>query len=306
MAQNNLRVIYSNAIDYSGVTITASSTASSDTTTANLFKDSKASVWRSATGSTTGQAKANLIVDFGATPRIVGGIILPFTNISSQATIRVRGYTGAVPTTTSDATNPSVVAGGVTVFDTTQPAAPYAALGMWEWGALPLGINSYAFGGGTYGRIWLPNYQQISCTSLSIEIVDPNNTSKYIEAARLIVGAYWSPKYNTTYGLSSGTKDTTTNSRSESGDLISNRGIRFRTIDFDLKWLTPSDQLDMTNIFRANGTYKPLFVSLFPDNDTDDYIMEQSHQLYGKLSSASSMQLNMGNLYSTKLSLEEV
>ena len=283
MAANNLRVMYQNLSD--AATITASSTASSSTSTANLKLDTKSLVWRSTT------TTATLIVTLAASS-IVGGIILPFCNLTSVATIRARGYS-------------DTGGSGSVLFDTTTiDACPYQPLGQWAWGSIPLGLNTYAYGGGTYARAWLPDNTQVSCRSVVIDIDDPTNTAGYIEVSRLLVGAYWSPTYNTSYGLSTTVKDLSTHERSESGDLVTNRGIRYNTMNFDLKWLPPEDRNEFSKIVRGSGLPKPIFISLFP-NDADSG-KEQVHQIYGKLSQLGGISHPILEMYSTSIDIEEV
>lgn len=309
MAANNLRIIYQNIVDVSTTTITASSTASASTPATNMKLDSKSVVWRSGsvtTSPTNGlyTAKANLVVSLSSS--IIGGIILPFCNLSSAATIRVRGYTGTAPTLGGTTDSPTVTATGTLVFDTgTVNACPYQVLGLWNWGSLPLGVNSYSYGGGTYGRVWVPLASQGACTSLAIEIVDTQNQSNYIEASRLVIGSYWSPKYNTSFGLSSTTKDLSTHKRSDSGDLVTTRGISYRSMNFDLKYLTPTDRLEFTRILRGNGLPRPLVISLFPDNN-EDWEKEQAHQVYGKLAQLPDVVHPMFDIYSTNIEIEEI
>ncbi len=299
MAANNLRIIYQNAAD--SATITGSSTASSATTTANLKKEAKSLVWRSATSSTT-TVKANLVLS-GFTS-IIGGVILPFCNLTSEATIRVRGYTGNIPTMGGTVDTPTVGTTGSLVFDSGIVAAcPYQQLGLWNWGSVPLGVNSYSYGGGTYGRVWISG--QLSCTSLLIEIVDTNNANKYIELSKVVMGAYWSPKYNTSYGLSTSLKDLSSHERSEAGDLVTNRGSVYNSMTFDLEWLTVTDRLEFMRILKGNGLPKPILISLFPDNTTD-WTKEQAHQIYGKLSQMPGITHSIYDMYSSQIEIEEV
>ena len=318
MAANNLRIIYQNLVDISTTTITSSGSNAS-TPIANLKNDSKSIVWRSDPVSTGGGAnntyniKTNLIVSL-ATSTIIGGIVLPFCNLSTNATIRVRGYTGTAPTPgTAPGGNYSgsssgwagFTTTGTQTFDTgTNSASPYVTLGKWDWGALPLGVNSYSYGGGTYGRCWLLNKTQIAAQYLLIEIVDPTNDSNYIELSRLVVGSYWSPTYNTSFGLSTSVKDLSVHNRSESGDLITNRGISYNSMNFDLKYLNTSDRLQFSRISRGNGISKPLFISLFPDDE--DIQKEQAHQIYGKLSQLSDIQHPIFEMYSSQVEIEEI
>lgn len=304
MASNNLRVIYDNLVDASTTTITVSSTASAQVTAANMKLDAKSLVWRSGVTGTTDTAKGNIIVTFPQ--QVVGGVILPFCNLSSVATIRVRGYTGIAPTHGGTLAAPTITPGTTTVFDTgTVMACPYQPLGLWNWGAYPLGVNSYSYGGGTYGRVWVPEQSQQAVSSLSIEIVDTANSSQYVEVSRLVIGYYWSPKYNTSFGLGNSIKDTSTHLRSESGNLITNRGTSYNTMNFDLKWMTPSDRLDLMRILKGNGLSKPLFISLFPDN-SEDWAKEQTHQIYGKLSQLPGISHPVYEMYSSSIDFEEI
>lgn len=307
---NNLRIIYNNILDLSTTTITASSTASAATPVSNLKLDSKSQVWRSASTGTLNPdgsglyiVRANIVVSFVATT-IIGGVMLPFCNLSSAAKIRVRGYTGTAPTPGAATNTPTPAITGGVVHDSTQIlCSPYQTFGLWNWGTLPLGVNSYSYGGGTYARVWMPT--QLACTSLLIEIEDTQNINPYIEVSRIVAGAYWSPKFNTSFGLSTGSQDLSQHERSESGDLITNRGIRYRNMRFDLNWLPPEDRLEFTRILRGNGLPRPLFISLFPNN-SEDYEKEQAHQIYGKLSQLSDITHPIFEMYSTSIDIEEI
>jgi hypothetical protein len=283
MAANNLRVIYQNLTDLSTTTVTASSTAGVTVTT-NLQKDAKALIWRS-TGNT-----ATLTVNFNAT-KTIRGVVLAFTNLTAGAQISVTptGGTGTTPTGTI-------------------LACPYAQTDSWDSGYLPSGANSYAYGAGTYARAWFGSPQ--TCTGVTITLSDTNLT--YIEASRLIIGDYWSPTYNTSFGLISAPKSLSTNSRTESGDLVTNRGIQYNTMNFDLAWLNPSDRQIFTKILKSNGINKPLLISLFPNNGsatvdtTIDYDKEQTYQIYGKLSQLSDITHPMFTMYTAKVDIEEI
>lgn len=296
MATNNLRIIYNNVLDVSTVAITASSTASSATTTANLLVDAKSLVWRSTTTS------ASIIVS-NFSSQIIGGVVFPFCNLTPTATIRVRGYTGVAPTISGT----SITGGGSNVFDSgTILCCPYTGLGtIWNQAALPTGVNTYYFGGGTYGRVWIPVNSQIACTSVGIEIVDSANTAGYIEASRLILGSYWTPTYNTGFGLGTQMKDLSTQYRSEAGDLLTNRGPRFNSMSFDLQWMNPTDRWNLSKILSGNGLGRPMLISLFPDNSAD-WEREDAHQIYGKMVTLGAVTLPIFDMYSTKIDIEEI
>lgn len=314
MATNNLRIIYQNLADLSTATVTANTTANATTTPAsNMQKDIKSQVWRSGTfTSNLTTCTSHILVNLGTTQTGLGGVVLPFCNLTSTATIRVRAYTGStISFTGSTPDSPTFSTTGATlVFDTGAVlACPYQVLGNWNWGVLELGANFYSYGGGTYARIWIPpNTTGIgnSFNQVLITIVDDRSaeTNKYIEASRVVLGKYWEPKYNTSFGLSTTIKDLSAHQRTESGDLITNRGVRFNSMNFDLKWLTSSDRLDLTRILKGNGLSRPIFISLFPDDS--DTGKEQAHQIYGKLSQSSPIQHPIFETYSTQIEIEEL
>lgn len=303
MAENNLRAIYKNLVDLSSTTLTASSTASASTTVANLKSDAKSVVWRSATSTTT-LTKANLVVNFGSSASVVGGVILAFTNLSSQVTVRVRGYTGSAPTLGGTVDVPVISATGVLVFDTGHVAGLQPqGLGEWNWGLSVLGPTAYP--DKSYVRVWVPQLMQLPCTSIVIEIIDPYNVNKYVEVSRVIVGQYWSPQYNTSYGLGTKVNDLTTSERAESGDLITINGAIYNSMTFDLKYLSKKDRVDFNTLVKSIGTKKPVFISLFPDN-TSDTGKEQMYQMYGKLSQLFGIEHPIFDMYSSQVELEEV
>jgi hypothetical protein len=246
--------------------------------TANLQKDSKSLVWRS-TGTT-----ATLTVNFNIS-KTVRGVVLPFTNLTSTATINVTLTGGSVYTTG------------------TVLACPYAQTDSWDTSYLPTGANSYAYGSGTYARAWFPS--ALPCAGLTITITDTNNTAGYIEASRLIIGDYWSPTHNTSFGLTSAPKSLSSSMRTESGDLVTNRGIQYNSMNFDLTWLTPADRAVFTKIIKANGINKPLLISLFPDA-SEDYDKEQTFQIYGKLTQVPDLTHPMYSMYSSMIEIEEI
>lgn len=315
MAADNLRIIYQNLIDLDTTTITASSSQSVNTSVSNLKLDTKSLVWRSSPTTVSGTTvKAILVIDFGTTQKI-GGVILAFSNLnSSSATIKVTGYNNppAIPSTNgpTDLINYPTISGTAAYTTGTVLACPWNSLDLSNWGTNPINSSTYSYGGGTYARAWV-SLADNNARFVSIEITDYYSdaaTGRYIEVSRLIVGPYWSPVYNTGYGMTAGIKDLSEHSRTESGDLVTNRGVRFQTLSFDLNWLTQQDRVEMTRILLGNGMPKPLLVSLFPTSsgDSSDYERERAHQIYGKLVSIPGISHTILNIYSTNLELEEV
>lgn len=305
MALNNLRIIYQNWADLA--TVTASSTAGT-TSVSNMLKDAKGLVWRSSNttvASTTN--KAILKVDLG-TARAIRGVVLAFTNLNSAtATMIVRGYS-ADPTLGGTVDTPTITGTAAYTSPTTN-CCPWNNLNLPNWGTNPQNANIYAYGGGTYARIWLATAQ--TYRYWTIEITDNYTTSasgRYIEVSRLIMGDYWSPVYNTGYGMTNTVKDLSEHERTESGDLVSVRGPRFNALSFNLEWLDHSDRKEASRLMLGNGISKPILVSLFPDStgDSSDYERERLHQIYGKFVQIPGISYQNALFYSMPLELEEV
>jgi hypothetical protein len=277
MAQNNLRIIYDNVIDSATLT---TSTAAIGLPVTNLQGDQKGLVWRS-TGTTA------TITATWTTLQTLRAVVLPFCNLTAAATIRVQAYTNTGDTTPVLDTGP-------------QPAGAYTPGDIWG-GAIASSVNSYSLGGGTYARIW---FAQTIARKIEITIVDASNSAGYLEAARLVCGNYWAPTYNTNFGLSIGYTDSSTQTRTEAGTLLTSIGTLHRTLDFDLQWLTDTDKTRMLSILRGNGLRKPLFVSVFPQDS--DPIKEQEYQIYAKLTDLAKLTHPVYSVYTSNLSLQEV
>jgi hypothetical protein len=179
-------------------------------------------------------------------------------------------------------------------------ACAYAPLGMWDWGA-PLGVNAFTRGGGTYGRLWFP---QLLAKQIVIDLADPDNPAGYIEAARLVVGAAWSPTFNADYGASVTPEDASQNYRTDGGTLLTEAGARYRKLSIQLSHMRPQDRANFWRIVRGNGKARPLFFSLFPESADPE--LEQAHQVYGKLSSMPSISTPFFNTYAAPCEIEEI
>lgn len=275
----NLRIIYDNAADRAAL---AASSAAGAMTADRLLSDIKADVWRS-TGPT-----ATITATWPAA-ELVGGVVLPFSNLSARATIRARGY--------------AKVADAAPLFDTgAVEACPAPVLGLWDWGSIPLGSNAYAYGGGTYGRVWIPVPGAVE--KLVLDIDDSTNPAGFIEASRLVCGAYWEPAKNAEYGAPVQAVDTSKHIRTDAGDLVTDIGTRHKTQTVNLSLMPPVDRATLWSIVWGNGMRRPIFFSLHPNSG--DARLEQTHQVYGKLASTAAMNTPFFQRYATTLDIEEI
>jgi hypothetical protein len=280
----NLRIIFDNAADRASVS--ASSTASSALAVANLQNDLKGLVWRTAGTPAAPITTASLTLAW-TSGESIAGIVLAFCNLTPTATLRVRAY--------SDAGNTLLYDSGV------QLACPASAIILRGW-AQAANVNSYAFGGGAYARLWLPQVANVK--QLKLDLTDSNNALGYLEVSRLIVGGYWSPTYNADTEATLTFQDASKHERNDASDLMTDIGPRSRKLTLHLSKMPSGDRTKLVNILRGNGLATPLLISLFPEST--DLELERDHQLCSKLSTNSAMAINYINAYSVPLEFDEI
>ena len=277
----NLRVLVQNSADTSVVTASA---ASGSLVVSNLLTDIKSQVWRSTTTSGT-------ITATWTAATTINCVVLPFTNLTNAATMRVRGYTNAT----------DVVGTAPTIFDTTALACcPFTNAAVFGWNSNTPGVKNFSNGGGVYASLFFTGG---SVKKIVVDLVDTGNPSGYIEASRLVTGAYWSPTINADYGAQIGWNDDSQHTRNDAGDLLTDVKMRAKTLTLNLSNAAPSDREALMMIMR-NGIGSPFYISVFP-NDSDKNL-EQDYQIYGKLSQQSQIAIARYAAYSTALTIYEI
>lgn len=277
-----MRILYNNVAD-AAASVVASSTAGS-LGTANLLTDIKRDVWRSTSTTWT------LTITW-STSQILSMAALPFCNFTSTATIRARAYTEA-----SDP-SPAVDSGSVL-------ACAYAPLASWPWGEVALGVNAFSYGGGAYARVY---FGTGAFKKLVLSGTDADNAAGYVEAARLVTGAYWQPERMPQQGeLELIPRDLSINTRNDDGDLRTEQKPRTRSVPVPLRAFTPADRARIYEILRGNGISRPVFLSMFP-NRVEDPQLEQMYQIWGKLANGNSAMANPARgTYAVPLEVEEM
>jgi hypothetical protein len=282
----NLRIIHDNAADRAMLSASSQAGALGPV---NLQRDSKSSVLR-ATGT------AQTITATWPTQEAIACVALIFTNMTSSARMRVRGY--AQP----GDTNP--------VLDTGSIFPCRAAVhGSFPWGVLPLGWNAYKAGGAnTWGRgggadgvAW---FAPVRVRKLVIDLSAPQSPEGYLEISRLVAGNYWSPEYNADYGAQLLVQDTSEDYRTAAGDLKTAKGATSDKLSINLSHLTPMDRARLMRILRENGKGKAMLFSLFPEDA--DPLLEQDHMLYGKTSNIDAVATPYFETYSAPLQIEGI
>lgn len=273
----NIRIIYDNVIDRS-LTLTASATAAG-LSPANLLVNTKSKVCRSTGTTLTLTATFTNAETFGA-------VILPFCNLTSNATMQVQVYTNSGDA--SPAYNVTANAGGGTPF-----------LGLANSVS---GVNSFAYGGGAYARMWLPT--RPVGKKLVVTITDAGNPSGYVEASRFVAGDYWEPSIGAEVGATMTLADNSKHTRTDAGDQITDRGIRFRKQTFQMSGMNQADRSKLWDILWGNGMFVPVFISQYPNHA--DLKLEQTNQLYGKLIATPVMSTPYFNLMNATIDIEEI
>ena len=282
----NLRIIHDNAVDRA--VLTASSQAGA-LGPANLQQDSKNAVLRAGGTEQT-------ITATWPTQEAIACVALIFTNMTSSAGMRVRGY--------AQPGDPVPVLDTGNVFP-----CPAAVHGSFPWGVLPLGwnaykwggVNTWARGGGADGVAWFP---PVRVRQLVIDVWSPQSPDGYLEISRLVAGNYWSPEHNAEYGAQLQLQDGSEDYRTAAGDLKTAMGSTSDKLSINLAHLTPMDRARLMRILRENGKGKAMLFSLFPENP--DPLLEQDHMLYGKASNIDAVATPYYDTYSAPLQIEGI
>lgn len=274
----NLKIIHDNLAK------TAALVASSEAgalVAGNLQKDSKTVVWRS-TGTT-----ATLTATFAAAAA-VGGVSLPITNLTANATMRVRCYAAAGDP------SPTLDTGAL-------PCCGYSLIDKIDFASGPLNANTFAYGGGTYATLF---FSAQTAQKVVIDIADAGNPAGYIDASYLVIGKVWTPENNAEYGAALSFNDSSRHTRSEAGDLMTDRGARYKSLSFTLSDMAAADRTELMQLLIRNGMAAPLFVSLFPASS--DAQEKQVYQLYGKQTKLDGIKRIRYGTDQTSLEIEEL
>jgi len=160
--------------------------------------------------------------------------------------------------------------------------------------------SAYAYGGGAYARQWLP--QQLDAAGLAVDIADPDNLQGYIEAACMVAGPVWSPRYNAS-GTSVSVIDRTEVSRSAAGDQLADPGTLSRKVPVDLRAMPEEDRARFLDLVR-NSRAHPILMSVFPEHP--DLALERDFMVYGRRTKDSDIAYQFAGAYSTTLEIEEI
>lgn len=251
----NLRLVHRNDADQA-TSLSASTTAGS-LVAALMQNDRKGGAHRS-----TGTSVSYTLTWTGGVS--IGCVALPATNLGPTATMRVRLYSDTACTTLLQDSGTNFACVGLT-------SVPWTWTGTYN-------VNSFAYGIMSKAVTWFAA-NQAGVKGLIVDLVDTSNPAGYIDCSRIVAGPWWSPEWNAEYGCTMLISDDSTTFRNGAGDLPTDRGPMHSELSITLPLMPEADRSQLAQVMRANGVWKPIFLSLMPAWGTD---AEQDHMIFGK------------------------
>lgn len=252
----NLRILYDNLADTTS-SITASNTAGS-LSIDNVKTEIKSHVHRS-TGTSVSYT-ANW-----ATDQVINCVVLPCTNLSATATIRVRFYDSV----------------DAELFDSTAvTAVPGWNLNL---GTRIFNANLFAFGYTAKTAVYSPT-DVTGVRKVIIDLADSSNIAGYIDCSRILIGKYWESTFNVENGIQLQTIDGSIISRTNAGELVADLGFIYDKVAFNFALIPEVDRTELAKIIRSVGTTKNFFISVLPEYTSET--AEQDFMVYGKRSNS--------------------
>jgi len=213
---------------------------------------------------------------------MMGVVAIPASNLGPGSTIRVRTYSDSAGTTLAQDS-------GV------QPA--FVGDSTHTWWAGVSSVNAFTEGAFPMVLVYLPSRH--SARKLLVNITNPNAT--FIDISRLVAGGYIETAYTADWGASVGTADLSSNTRTAAGDLRTDWGPRYNTLQFDLTGLTESDRAPLRHVI-SGGVGQWLLFDLIAENP--DPSLARTFSIYGKLSQAGAMSYRAFRTHATQFQLD--
>lgn len=269
----NLRIVYDNAADRA--TLSSTKTFRAGMGIDKLVVDDKFQVCRSIDQTFNVTAK-------WPQGETIGAVVLPFTNMSPTAVIKV--------------TTPQGYDSGWIL------ACPAPSTRLRGWAA-DKSASAYGYGGGACARVWItPALTNV--TEMTVHLYDENTVQGYVEASRLVIGDYWEPEQGVEQGATITSVDTSKQYRTEAGSLLTDVGTKYKKQSLPMPWLSGTDRAAFWDILVGNGLTAPMFISVHPN--ATDVNLERMHQMYGKLVTTPIMSTPYWDANSATLEFEEV
>lgn len=219
---------------------------------------------------------------------VVACMLLYNHNLTSQATMRLQIW---------DAANQT---GNITYDSGAIPALPALGWGEFQWGASPWGATVFTGWGSAFSDLW---FDAVAGLSFRITLSDPSNPAGYLQVKRLLIGSYFEPGVNVSYGMQLGWKDNSEQVRTQGGSLRTDARVLYRALSAELGHLTPAERAIFMDIVRTIGLRKETFISVWPDAGG---ALERDHAMLGKFVSMPDMTHPTPSSYTSNIEFEEV
>jgi hypothetical protein len=247
----NFRILSPNVLDDASIGV--SPAAEPLLPVAYLQDPGRSRLWRS-----TSTALQTIIGDFPE-PVSISGFNLYRHNLTSDATLRLRFFS-------------ATGLGGNLLFDS-QPMAIQGSgagtiirkgWGEFAWGPDPWGGGNVFLGWATaYTSAWL-DALIVQIRSFSLEVSDASNPAGFLQASRMSLGNYFSPRKNISWGMEFGWDDNSTQYRTDGGSLRTDPRESYRKWSLKMAHLADDERERLTEVLRLAGKRKDMFISIYP------------------------------------------
>ncbi|MDZ4116279.1 MAG: hypothetical protein U1C54_09730 [Xanthomonadaceae bacterium] len=242
----------------------------------NLKLSDRGLIWR-VLGDT-----ASVSVELPAIRRI-GGIVLWRHTLTSQATWRVRIWSGAAQT-------------GEQTYDSgVVQAVPPKALGDLDWGIDPLGAS---IDGQDFSPLILPG--NVVARSMLIDITDTG--AAQINVGRLFAGEAVAPEVTFGWGSSVTWERNRRATRTASGGLRVESDPPYRVLRIELAHITPDERRIFADLLRDTGNAREAWISA---RHGEGGRFESDHALLGYLVDNPALTREQGVRYTLPIQIEE-
>jgi hypothetical protein len=247
---SDLLIVYDNAVDRA--TVSADSTAGSTAVASNLKNDIKGKIHRSGY---TGSVEYKFT---WPTNQIVGAVVVPMTNVSTAAILKVDLYSDDNWTTS--------------IFTGSNSAFTYSDISNWNNYSGSATANE--FGSGRYSigySILGSNYTNVRSAKVSLL---GDTSGSLIDTSRVVAGRAWRPTRYASNGIQFTIEDTSSKVKTNSGSIVVDPGFKYNNLSFDIKYMDETDRGELVKILKMTGSSKNVFVSVFPSSASrlrDDY-----------------------------------
>lgn len=242
---------------------------------------------RAAVARSTSTASQTLTGNFTATGA-VSCVVLWRHNLTDAATWKVELFT-------------AVNQGGTKVYDSGDVDALTApAIGYWVAASPGVALEPAQYSVLYFGSV--------NARSFRITLDDAANPDGYVQACRLMMGAYWEPSQNPDRGPELQWLDASSQWRSGGGTLRTDPRCQYRQLTLDFSVLSLADMADLQYLIARVGLRSEVWVSVLPGWGALDssYLRAEVLQSFvGKLAAPNSSRERTFARYSDRLVIQE-